>query len=138
MFFLFLSSVFCEVEKAVVLSHHDVIAEFERIEHIPCRFRTSLCPDHCDHATDVAVFKVISYNNYALNDKYGDEKQEIIHVDVKKTIYGQDPAVAQLALTLQKGQRVHLEYDHLYLTDGGSKYPVRPCTKLEIVNDSNL
>ena len=138
MLFLLLSFIHCEVEKADVLSHHDVIAKFKYIEYIPCRFRTSLCPDRCNHSTNVAVFKVLSYNNYTLNDKYGDEKQEIIRVDVKKPIYGQDPSIAKFALSLEKGQTVHLVYDHLYITEEGSKYPVRPCTKLELANDTSL
>ena len=138
MLFFLLSLVRCDQETADVLSHHDVIAEFEMIEHIPCRFMTALCPDRCDHATDVAVFKVISYKNYQLNDKYGDEKQDVIRVDVKKEIYGQDPEIAKIAKSLEKGQKVHLVYDHLYTSKDGSKFPARPCTKLEIVPDEEI
>ena len=131
MLFFFLRSIQSAVEKEEILYHHDVVAEFSHIEHIPCRFRTELCPDKCDHATDVAVFNVIKYNKYEINGKYGDEKQEQIFVDVKKPIYGQDPSIAKLALELQKGQKVHLIYDHIYITENNTQYPVRPCVELE-------
>ena len=115
------------------LSHHDVLAEFLRIEHIPCRFLTTLCPDHCDHATDVAVFKVLKYNEYKLNEKYGDEKQEIIYVDVKKKIPRQEPQIAEIALELKPGQNVRLIYDHIYIEQDGVQSPARPCLAIDLI-----
>ena len=135
MFFFFLLLGKSEIEKEELLSRHDVVAKFSHIQHIPCRFRTSLCPDHCDHATDVAVFDVIKYINYEKHGEYGDEKQEQIFVDVKKEIYKQDASIAALAKTLKKGQKVKLVYDHIYLTKDNGSYPVRPCTKLEVIEN---
>ena len=109
-----------------VLSHHDAICEFTGLQHIPCRFMTSLCPDRCDHATDVALFKVLEYKVYEKKGQYGDEKQEVIRCDIKKPILNQDPKVAEVCKTLKPGQKCHVVYDHLYVTKEGSKFPVRP------------
>ena len=59
-------------ERIEILSHHDAICEFTGIKHIPCRFMTSLCPDRCDHASDVAIFKVLEYKNYEQKGEYGE------------------------------------------------------------------
>ena len=113
-------------EKIDVLSHHDAICEFAGIRHIPCRFRTALCPDRCDHASDVAIFNVLEYKNYELKGKYGDEKQEQITCEVKKPVYHQDPAIAEKCKSLKPGQKVEVVYDHLYVDDGQNARPERP------------
>lgn len=113
-------------DKIDVLSHHDAICEFTGIRHIPCRFRTAECPDRCDHAADIAIFKVLEYKEYELKGKYGDEKQTEITCEVKKPVYHQDPAIAEKCRSLKEGQKVRVVYDHLYVDDGSNVRPERP------------
>ena len=114
-----------------VLSHHDAICEFVEIRHIPCRFRTSLCPDRCNHASDVAVFKVLEYKEYEKKGEYGDEKKEQIFCEVKKPVLEQDPAIAQQCMNLKPGQKVQLVYDHIYVSKEGAHFPVRPVKSIK-------
>ena len=118
-------------EKIDVLSHHDAICEFQGIQHIPCRFRTALCPDRCDHASDVAMFKVLEYKEYELKGKYGDEKQEQIACEIKKPVFHQDPAIAEKCKQLKVGQKVEVVYDHLYVDDGSNLRPERPVISIK-------
>ncbi|EAY04293.1 Tvp14 [Trichomonas vaginalis G3] len=113
-----------------LLSRHEVIAEFQGLQHIPCRFMTSLCPDRCDHATDVALFKVLEYTKYEKPGEYGDPKHETIYVDVKKKVFNQDPKIQEYCKTLEVGKKYRVCYDHLYLNRNGSRWPERPCTEV--------
>ena len=63
-------------EKRELLSKHDTVAEFVKTEDSPCRFKTSLCPDQCDHGGKVAVFKIIRYLDYQKPGQYGDAKAD--------------------------------------------------------------
>lgn len=114
-----------------LLSHHDTICEFLGIEHFPCRCMTADCPDHCDHASDVAVFKVLEYKEYKLCDKYGDEKQDTIMCEIKKKVFNQDPAIAEECKKLKKGQKVEVVYDHLYVHDHWGSSPERPVISIK-------
>ena len=119
--------------KIDILSHHDAICEFAGIRHIPCRFMTALCPDRCDHASDVAVFNVIEYKTYERTSKYGDEKQTTILCEVKKPVYNQDPSIAEKAKSLTPGQKVEVVYDHLYVHDDRGARPERPLISITVV-----
>lgn len=120
-------------ERIEILSHHDAICEFTGIKHIPCRFMTSLCPDRCDHASDVAIFKVLEYKNYEQKGEYGEEKQENIYCEVKKPVYHQDPAIAEKAKSLTPGQKVEVVYDQLYVHDDTGARPERPIISITVL-----
>ncbi len=124
-------------EKADVLASNTVIARYEGLTDIPCRFMTADCPDKCDHATKVATFTVIKNEDYKKPGKYGDDKAEagaVVMVDMKKPTPGQDDAaVYALVDTLKPGDTVRLTQEHLYVDDGKAQYPVRPVTKMEKV-----
>ena len=117
----------------VVLSHHCAICQFEGVKHIPCHFRTALCPNHCDHASDVAVFNVIEYKEYEKKGEYGDEKQTQIYCELNKKVLYQDISIAEECKKLKPGQKVEVVYDHLYVTEDGSSFPVRPIRSIKII-----
>ncbi|KAH7824557.1 putative Tvp14 [Monocercomonoides exilis] len=116
-----------------VLSVHRVKATFQGIKHQPCRFMTSLCPDRCGHATDIGLFKVDEYEHYEKLGEYGDEEQTMIYVSLKADADEdkQDPAIIAQIRTLTPGQKVKLLYEHIYVTQGGSKFPERPVRMIE-------
>ena len=124
-------------EKAELLATNTVIARFDGLRDIPCRFMTADCPDKCDHATKVAGFTVLVNENYAKPGKYGDDKAEVgsvVMVDVKKLTPGQDDnKVFALIDSLQPGDTVCLTQDHYYVDTERAAYPVRPVTKIEKV-----
>ncbi len=109
-----------------VLATNKTIARFDGYKDIPCRHLTSLCPDRCGHASRVAVFTIASYIDYHKGGQYGDDKEKTFYVDVKKPVYGQSPQVAATIAGLKPGDIVRLDWQHLYMHDGGSMYPVRP------------
>ena len=117
-----------------VLSSHKTIAVFDGIQHQPCRFLTSLCPDKCDHATDSAVFTVEKYLSYEQNGEYGDEQQTKIYCTINKSVHYQDKSITTIVKTLQVGKKYYVDYDHIYITDEtGNKYPARPVKRIEEV-----
>lgn len=111
-----------------LLAENTVMAEYLGTQEIPCRFMTALCPDKCDHATKVALFRVISNESYATHSKYGDPKAEAgesVPVDLCH------PAPGQVAIpALNKGDKVKLTIQHRY-TKGNVQEPIRPVTALE-------
>ena len=140
---MFLQSPVCaETEKNMkeeksrtekLLSSHQTEARFDGIQFIPCRFMTSLCPDKCGHAKNVAVFTISKYIDYKKTGKYGDEQQTVFFVDVSSPINGNSFAskIRQAIAHLKEGNTVRLDWNHIYVTEGGSSFPERPVTKLE-------
>jgi hypothetical protein len=116
-----------------VLATHKTIAEFTGIQHFPCRHMTSLCPDRCTHAHDAAVFNIVEYESYEKPGQYGDEKQSVyrVRLDNNGTTDKQDPALIAVIKDLAPGQRVRLSWEHIYVSDNGSKYPERPLRSIE-------
>lgn len=124
-------------QAAEVLAEHQTISVFMGFQERPCMGRTALCPDRCGHAKKVAVFKVLNYVSYDKPGEYGDEKQTEFYVDMNETKpqLFQDKAILTEINKLTPGQVVVLNWEHLYVTDQGSKYPTRPVTLLEPVKD---
>jgi hypothetical protein len=120
-----------------VLSTHDLMAEFVGIRHQPCHFRTSLCPDRCDHACDLAVFKTVGYVSWKKLSKYGEEPQALYHYRVSAAKNGtqMDTNLISTIKALKPGQLVHLQWEHQYLVTAQSSSPDRPITKLELLNE---
>jgi len=123
--------------KADLLASNTVIAEYVDTVHLPCRFRTALCPDRCDHASDVSRFRVLENKDYRHSGQYGDEKAEkdsILMVDARKDVPGQNDAdIHQKLSELKPGDKVEMTVAHYYVHDDGSHYPVRPVVRLQRV-----
>lgn len=123
-------------EKADMLATNTVVAQYVDTVDLPCRFMTTLCPDHCDHPTRLARFRVVTNENYEKPGKYGDEKMEaddIVTVDVKKDILGQAPEIAARIADLKPGDKVRLTITHYYVQQGQGQFPVRPAIGLELL-----
>lgn len=121
-------------EKADLLASNTVVAEYQQTVEHPCRFMTALCPDRCDHATQLAEFKVVSNEQYEHPGKYGDDKLEpgaMAVVDVKKNVPGQSPKVASFISSLKPGDKVLLTINHYYVQQGQGQFPVRPVVKIQ-------
>ncbi len=120
---------------ADLLAKNEVIADYVGVKDMPCRFRTSLCPDQCCHATKLAQFKVVESSDYHKAGQYGDARYgvgEMVYVDVKKDIEGQDEVITQQVKALNGGERVRLTITHYYVNKDGNRYPVRPVTSFSI------
>ena len=111
-----------------VLSKHSVIAIFEGITKSPCMFRTSLCPDNCGHSKKMANFKIEKYLDYKKTGEYGDEKQDYFYADinVNATEDKQKKEFIDFIKNLKKGDKVKLNWEHIYVDNNGSMYPERP------------
>lgn len=101
--------------------------------HQPCRFRTSLCPHQCGHATDVYRFhldqltatknEASSHVRWVTPEEAG--KEHLVgEADLNSYI--------ELAKSLKPGDMVALEWSHDYVTRGGSSFPDRPVTRLVV------
>lgn len=119
-----------------LLASNTVVAIYEQTVDRPCMHMTSLCPDRCDHADKLAVFRVIRNEQYNRPGEYGDDRAEPgspIHISVLKDQEGQDPSVRPFVAGLQPGDTVRFTVEHRYMDKDGSRYPVRPVTKIEKV-----
>ncbi|KAK2944033.1 putative flp protein [Blattamonas nauphoetae] len=116
------------------LATHKFKATFRGIQHQPCRHMTSLCPDRCNHAMDVGLFDVTEYEEYTKPGQYGDEQTKVYHLPISGKISPeQNPAIVDQVRSLQPGQAVRVCYDHIYVTQDGSKFPERPCRSIELL-----
>ncbi len=117
------------------LARNEVLAMYVGTRKVPCMHRTALCPNKCDHAKTVAVFKVIRNENYAKTVGYGDVKAEVddeICVDINMDVEGQSLETLETIQQLNTSDYVHLTQVHYYVTKEYTSYPVRPIVKLEI------
>ena len=116
-----------------VLSTHSTIARFEGIIHRPCMFRTALCPDRCGHARDLARFTILQYLNYEKKDKYGDEQEKEFYANINPNAEEdkQSTEVLNIIKDLKVGDQVKLDWEHIYVDNGGAKYPERPIRSIE-------
>jgi len=116
-------------DKVEVLSSHRTKAVYEGTRHLPCRHRTSLCPDRCGHARDVAVFRITEYVAYEKPGQYGDAKATEFLLALRAGDEA-SPEVLALARSLAKGDAVRLDWLHEYVTEAGSSSPRRRVTLL--------
>ena len=116
------------------LAKHVVIATFDGIVHQPCRFMTSLCPDRCGHAKDLAVFKIDEYVDFEKNSQYG-EKVTVFQADINPNAVNnrQEQKFIDIMKTLQPGQKVKIHWDHIYVHNNGANYPERLIRELEVL-----
>lgn len=114
-----------------VLSVHQTDAVYQGVRHLPCLHRTSLCPDRCGHAKDVAVFRITAYRSYTkTNPHHGDPQAAEFLLPLKA---GEEVAAEQLDLAkgLVAGDAVRLDWQHEYVRAEGASYPRRRVTRLE-------
>ena len=135
-----------------LLATHETIAVFKGIEHRPCLFKTSLCPNECGHAQDWANFDIQRVIKYEKPGQYGDDLATKFHYSMKETQLDSkdepDHAKEQKAFRdiiisqLTAGDNVLLSWRHDYVhrsnvVDGQeykSSSPERPITKLEKIS----
>ncbi|MEO1856025.1 MAG: hypothetical protein ABGY95_01495 [Rubritalea sp.] len=125
-------------EGVKLLSSHETIAAFTGSSFRTCRHHTANCPDKCHHAGSVVSFSVKEYLNYVKPGKYGDPKAEKFQVMVEDQLgtVKVDKATLAKIKALKSGDTVKLSWNHNYVTKGGSSFPVRTITKLEVVKKS--
>ena len=119
-----------------LLSKHETVAKFEGLNEQQCFFRTSLCPDRCNHGGTVGVFLIVKYLNYEKPGKYGDPKKDKYHVRIKDNIEstGLTADVKNILDGLGAGDFVLLSWNHDYVHSNGCSSPERPITKLENIS----
>ncbi len=117
------------------LARNEVFAVYVGTREVPCMHRTALCPNKCDHAKTVAVFKVVRNDNYAKTVGYGDAKADVddeICVDINMDVEGQSLSTLETIQKLNISDYVQLTQVHYYVRKEYTSYPVRPIVKLEI------
>ncbi len=113
-----------------VLSTHQTDAVYEGVRHIPCRYRTALCPDKCGHAMDVAVFRITAYRSYVKNSPdYGDPEAKEFLLQLKPG-EAASAEVLSVVRTLKVGAPVRLDWVHEYVRTESASYPRRRVTQL--------
>ena len=116
------------------LSLHRTVARYEGTVEVPCRFRTALCPERCDHGGAYARFAIVQYTGYEKPGEYGDGRQEAFLVRVAHKDGSPDaatPEALRLAIAaLEPGQVVGLDWAHVYVSAGGVSAPERIVTRL--------
>lgn len=124
-------------DKADLLAENTVIARYEGTVDHPCMFRTAQCPDHCDHATRLAHFRVLENKRYVNCSEYGDGRLnpgDTAVVDVLKDIPGQEKIIAQSIASLSPGDCVLLTIAHYYVQQEQCNFPVRPAIEIRVLN----
>lgn len=122
--------------KAELLAANSVRAHYLGTQDIPCRHHTADCPDKCNHATRVALFRVWVNENYEKHSEYGDDKMnpgDIVQVDIQKPTPGQDnAAIFAFVARLKPGNTVRFTQAHYYGDFGHAMMLFRPITHIEV------
>lgn len=134
-FFPFFFSLCFSEQTKEVLAVNEVIATYLGTRHIPCMFRTALCPDHCDHARDLAVFNVTKYLKYEKPGKYGDDQVTEFLWDTKPSADTNKlhPEYLEIVKKLKEGQQVKISWTHYYVHDETGAFPERCVTYFELL-----
>jgi hypothetical protein len=124
-------------DKRDLLSSHDTEARFEGLSDHQCLGRTSLCPDRCGDSGKLATFTIVKYLAYEKPGEYGDPKQEkfLVLIEDNQKNPKVPAAIRDAILALKPGDKVHLKWNHDYVTKGGSKSPERPVTEVSVMKD---
>lgn len=113
-----------------VLSSHETDAVYEGVRRLPCLHRTSLCPDRCGHARDVAVFRIAAYRKYdKVNPHHGDPQAAEFLMPLT---VGEEVSAEQVGFAkgLRAGDAVRLDWAHEYVRRDGASYPRRRVVRL--------
>ena len=112
-----------------LLAEHRVIATFKGVKFRTCWGDTGDCPDKCGSSGNFANFKITDYLHYKKLGKYGDDKEKAYSIqisDFHRKPQG-DPALLATIEALEKGDKVLIEWKHLYgQIQPGMHSPVRP------------
>lgn len=114
-----------------VLSTHRTDAVYEGVRHLPCMHRTSLCPDKCGHAKDVAVFRITAYRSYEKNNPHHGDPQAKEFLMPLKADDEVSAEQLEMAKGLKPGDAVRLDWVHEYVKTASASYPRRRVTRLE-------
>lgn len=114
-----------------VLSTHRTDAVYEGVRHLPCMHRTSLCPDKCGHAKDVAVFRIMAYRSYEKNNPHHGDPQAKEFLMPLKADDEVSAEQLEMAKGLKPGDAVRLDWVHEYVKTASASYPRRRVTRLE-------
>jgi hypothetical protein len=123
-------------DKREMLSKHQTVAQFTGISYHQCRGLTSLCPDKCGESGDLASFHILKYLAYEKPGQYGDEQQKdyqfLVQDNMKKRKVS--PELKAKIDGLQPNAYVLLDWQHDYVTKGGSKFPERIVIQLKPIS----
>ena len=116
-----------------ILSKHVTISTYEGAQFRRCRGRTARCPENCGNSGEFARFTINEYLTYEKPGKYGDPKQKqyLIQIsDFHKKPKG-DADILKVIKGITKGDKVHLAWNHNYVTRKGSSFPGRIVKELK-------
>ncbi len=115
-----------------VLAKHRTLATYEGTHYRPCLGRTALCPKDCGSSGEFARFTIDKYVSFESDSPYA-EKQKFFLVQVSD--YYKNPvgveALNQTISRLEKGDKVYLDWNHVYVTHDGMSTPAHPVVRLE-------
>lgn len=118
-----------------VLAEHRTVARYEGITEQPCSFMTAQCPNECDHGGSFATFAIERYIDYRQCSAFGDPKQETfaLRLLLKGGTRAPEtsPALVRIIEDLKKGEKVELNWVHLYRSTENGHFPERLITHLE-------
>jgi len=80
---------------------------------------------------DVGLFSIESYVEYEKRGQYGDAKTDRFHASLSPTENGGSQEMVDKIRALAPGQRVRLEWDHIYVRDQNGAHPERPIRVVE-------
>ena len=116
-----------------ILSKHITTSTYEGAQFRRCRGRTARCPENCGNSGEFAKFTINEYLTYEKPGKYGDPKQKqyLIQIsDFHKKPKG-DADILKVIKGITKGDKVHLAWNHYYVTRKGSSFPERVVKELK-------
>ena len=122
-------------DKRKMLSKHETVAQFVGVTYHKCLGRTSACPDKCGSSGDMATFRILKYLAYEKPDQYGDKQQkqfQFLVADNLKNVKVSAEVKATID-SLKPDDYVRLDWQHDYVTKGGSSSPERTVTQLKCI-----
>ena len=122
-----------EEQREWMVRYQSEDAEYLGSEHRPCRFKTSLCPDRCNHAMVVHSFKL-----HHLHAEVNADSSHAKWVTPQAAGATHHVSEGQMcadtkskACSLAAGDRVVLHWNHDYVTINKASGPDYPVVKLE-------
>ena len=102
-----------------VMYAYECTAAFVALQHRPCHFRTSDCPDLCGHATDVLAVKLIHVN--AVKNEHSKHVQWVTPVEAGEDHFvdlkGLSADLLKVARELKDGDKIAINWEHQYVTN---------------------
>jgi hypothetical protein len=132
-----------EGETRQTVATHEVIATLQGVRQQRCRFKTSLCPNQCNHGGPVAVFKIDQYVQMTPGDYQPTDATTVPTEEstfAMRVVVDGKEGIEQWAVDtvngLEQGNQVKLTWVHDYVTTTDSEGrsgsgPVRRVTQLE-------